>query len=471
MELNIPFMENIMNNVSEALFVVNQSGDIIYVNSAMVQLLGYSKEECLALNTFEMLRSGMTNIHIFGRLKQVKKQVTTCQQLVKKNQTHTPYLLVTQTPIFDERGEIRYSVGIMRDVASLYRIYEGIPKDGIGVMIANESPPPVKQFIYSSQAMQALVGTADQVAKTDATLLIQGESGTGKEVLAEYIHSKSNRSKRDMVTINCAALPENLLEAELFGYEKGAFTGALESGKKGLIELAGNSTLFLDEIDSLPLALQGKLLRVIETKQVRRLSSLKHQDVDFRLVIATNANLQERVAEKSFRSDLYYRLSVIPLHVPPLRDRKEDIIPLCECFLERYHTKYNCKKSFSGNVYQKLMQHDWPGNVRELKNFVERIVLMTDTNIEQIDDVSIEFIQQGLLCGNDRSLATSVLYSSDPELTLPLIFDRNKSLKENVNLYEKWLINQAIAEFGSLNKAAEALSTTKNTLIRKRKQP
>ena len=461
--------ENIMNTVSEALFVVNRNADIIYVNSAMVQLLGYSKEECLALNTYSMLRTGMTNVHIFERLLQTKRQVTTCQRLMKKNQTITPYLLVTQTPIFDQHGQVKYSVGIMRNVESLYHIFESIPKDDGGVMIANDTPSSEKRFIYSSKAMQTLVSAVDQIAKTDATILIQGESGTGKEVLAEYIHSSSKRNDRDMVTINCAALPENLLEAELFGYEKGAFTGAQESGKQGLIELAGKSTLFLDEVDSLPFSLQGKLLRVIETKQVRRLGSLKTQKVDFRLITATNAHLQECVAEKRFRNDLYYRLSVIPLYIPPLRERKEDIIPLCESFLERYYTKYKCRKRFSNGVYQKLMQYDWPGNVRELKNFVERIVLMTDTTIEQIDDVSFEFIQQGVTPENSRKIATSVIYRAEPELTPPFVYDRAKSLKENVSAYERWLVNQAVAEFGSLSKAATALETTKNTLIRKRK--
>jgi len=467
-ELNLSIMENIMNAVSDALFVINQNGDIIYVNSAMVQLLGYSKQECLTYNTYAMLRNGMTNVHIFGRLMQTKRQVTTCQRLVKKNNIYTPYLLVTQTPIFDHRGEVKYSVGIMRDITSLHHIYESIPKDDGGFMVASDAPPAVKRFIYSSREMQALVAAADQIVKTDATVLIQGESGTGKEVLAEYIHNSSARKDREMVTINCAALPENLLEAELFGYEKGAFTGAQEGGKQGLIELAGSSTLFLDEIDMLPFSLQSKLLRVIETKQVRRLGSLKSQKIDFRLLTATNANLQDCVAEKKFRKDLYYRLSVIPLYIPPLRERKEDIIPLCESFLERYYIKYKCRKRFSTSVYNKLMQYDWPGNVRELKNFVERIVLMTDTTIEQIDDVSIEFIQQGLPPENSRKIATSIIYHAEPPS--PVSYDRSKSLKENVSAYEKWVVSQAVIEFGSFSKAASVLHTTKSTLFRKKNE-
>jgi transcriptional regulator with PAS, ATPase and Fis domain len=218
-------------------------------------------------------------------------------------------------------------------------------------------------------------------------VLIYGESGSGKEVFARFIHEHSDRKSKPMITVNCAAFPENLIESELFGYEKGSFTGASKDGKIGLIEAADGGTLFLDEINSLPMSVQSKILRVIEEKSVQKIGALAPKKVDFRLIAATNQELSKLVRAGKFREDLYYRLHVIPLTIPSIRNRKDDIVPLCLHFLDYFCNKYNLKKSFSEQVLAQARSYDWPGNVREIRNFVERMVVMTPYATTEITSI------------------------------------------------------------------------------------
>ena len=238
---------------------------------------------------------------------------------------------------------------------------------------------PEKEIIAESPEMKALYQAASRIAVTDSSVLITGETGTGKEVLAKFIHKKSSRSARDMVVVDCTSLPPSLVESELFGYEKGSFTGA-GVAKKGLIESADGTTLFLDEVNSMPLSAQGKLLRCIEERSVTRIGAVKAKPVNFRLIAASNANLYECVQKGTFRSDLFYRLNVIPLNIPPLRNHPNDIMPLIDYFSAYFMKKYNLKASFSDSVYKDLMSRSWPGNVRELKNVVERLVILGESN-------------------------------------------------------------------------------------------
>jgi len=232
-----------------------------------------------------------------------------------------------------------------------------------------------EEFIIISEEMKKIFSDARKVAQTDATILITGESGVGKEVLARFIHKESKR-KGVFVAISCTAIPSELLEAELFGYEKGAFTGA-EKSKKGKFELADKGTLFLDEIGDMPLNLQAKLLRFLQEKQFERLGSIESVEVDTRIICATNKNLENMVKEGKFREDLYYRINVINFHIPPLRERKEEIIPLFEFYIEKFSEKYHLEKPVLGEELRKrLMSYSFPGNVRELINLAERVVLL-----------------------------------------------------------------------------------------------
>jgi two-component system nitrogen regulation response regulator NtrX len=243
------------------------------------------------------------------------------------------------------------------------------------------------RIIGESEHIKKILDFIDKVADSDASVLITGENGVGKEVVARLIHLKSPRRSEPFVDINCAAIPETLMESELFGYERGAFTGAVSS-KKGKIEVANKGTLFLDEIAEMPLGLQSKLLRVLQEKVVYRLGSNKGIDVDVRFVFSTNKDLKTQIKEGAFREDLYYRINVIPIHIPPLRERKDDIVPIATYYLGEFSSKYGKKGiEFSNEVKDVFLKYSWPGNVRELKNIVERLVIMSKGGKITIGDV------------------------------------------------------------------------------------
>lgn len=248
------------------------------------------------------------------------------------------------------------------------------------------------ELVYTSSKMRKLIETLKRVAKMDTTILINGESGVGKELIMKTIHEFSLRREHNYVSVNCGALPESLFESELFGYEKGSFTGANER-RAGLFESAQGGTLFLDEIGEMPLKMQIKLLRVLQEKKIRRVGGTEEIAVDFRLVAATNRNLAEEVKQGNFREDLYYRINVVPIKVPPLRERREDVIPLVTFFLERFATQYGeSAKLTTGDVRRCLEHYDWPGNVRELENTMERIVALTPGDTIEVDDLP-DYIQ------------------------------------------------------------------------------
>jgi len=245
-------------------------------------------------------------------------------------------------------------------------------------------------FLGESEALSKVLKIADKACKTDASILLLGQSGVGKEVFASYIHKNSPRAKKPFVAINMAALPENLIESELFGFEKGAFTDASEA-KAGQFELANGGTLFLDEIGEMPYSLQAKLLRALQEKEVRRLGSSKSIKIDIRVISATNANLTEKIRKGEFREDLYYRLNTIPLHIPPLKERKDEILQIAEITCERNCQKYDFGiKSFSKEAQNELLEYSWPGNIRELISVVERAVILSESNEIQKNELYLE---------------------------------------------------------------------------------
>jgi len=245
-------------------------------------------------------------------------------------------------------------------------------------------------FLGSSKALESALNIADKACKTDASILLLGQSGVGKEVFASYIHKNSPRAKKPFVAINMAAIPDNLIESELFGFEKGAFTDASEA-KAGQFELANGGTLFLDEIGEMPVGVQAKLLRALQEKEVRRLGSSKSIKIDLRVVSATNANLSEKITEGEFREDLYYRLNTIPLNIPPLKERKDEILQIAEATLEQNCQKYGFEiKSFSDEAKEQLLAYTWPGNIRELISVVERATILSDGNIIDSDSLHLE---------------------------------------------------------------------------------
>jgi len=245
-------------------------------------------------------------------------------------------------------------------------------------------------FLGSSEALERVIKIADRASKTDATILLLGESGVGKELFASYIHKNSPRAKKPFVAINMAAIPENLIESELFGFEKGAFTDASEA-KAGQFELANGGTLFLDEIGEMPYNVQAKLLRALQEKEVRRLGSSKSIKIDIRVISATNANLDEKIKNGEFREDLYYRLNTIPLFIPPLRERKDEILQIANAMCEQNSQKYGFDvKSFSQEAQNELLSYNWPGNIRELLSVVERAVILSEAQEIQADELYLK---------------------------------------------------------------------------------
>ena len=271
-------------------------------------------------------------------------------------------------------------IGAIKREDKIQKVQKSVPK-------TKKSP---SGFLGKSKALSKVLNIADKASKTDASILLLGQSGVGKEVFASYIHKNSPRAKKPFVAINMAAIPENLIESELFGFEKGAFTDAVEA-KAGQFELANGGTLFLDEIGEMPYGVQAKLLRALQEKEVRRLGSSKSIKIDIRVVSATNANLDTKIKEGEFREDLYYRLNTIPLLIPPLNERKDEILSIANAMVEQNCSKYGFDlKTFSKEAESELLEYSWPGNIRELISVVERAVILSETQEIQKDELFLD---------------------------------------------------------------------------------
>ena len=305
----------------------------------------------------------------------------------------------------------------------------------------------IKNCIASSESMIRIFTKAKQVAAYPTTILLLGETGVGKEVVSSFIHHNSDRAGNPFIKINCSAIPEPLMEAELFGYEKGAFTGAREKGKMGLFELANHGTILLDEIGDMSLSLQAKLLRTIQENEIMRVGGTRPIQLDVRLISATSRNIEEMVENGQFLDALYYRLNVVELQVPPLRERREDIIPLAEFYLQHFCEKYKLSKEFDNHVRDCFLQYDWPGNVRELRNTVENLTVSSG---------DIRITQEDLPARMVKSVRASI-----PHRPLP-----RESLKSAVEALQKEMITEAVAREGSLRKAAALLEMDATTLSR-----
>jgi PAS domain S-box-containing protein len=432
----------------EGLLLSDKDGRVLYANQALERISGFSRKEIVGRTPQEMEENGLI---IHQSLKVLKKNPLTISQKLKTGRE----VFITSQPVRDENGNILCYIANYRDLHEINELHQEhqLRKD-IDYTELQELRSrflETDEFISRSFKMKQVLEKTWKVAKTEAIVLIRGESGTGKEVIAKTIHKASSRADGPYIQINCGAIPESLMEAELFGYEKGAFTGA-ERSKAGLLEAANEGTVLLDEIGDLPLHLQVKLLRVIQTKEFYRVGSTKPRSLNIRFVAATNRDLSEMVDKGLFREDLYYRLNVVPIFLPPLRERKEDIIPLACYFLDKNNEKYHCHKKFDVRVCQDIENYEWPGNVRQLENVVERMVIMAEGDII------------------DASLLPEEIRQKKTEMDIPAIPARERDilpLKKAREMAEKELIIYALEKYKSIREAARHLEVDHSTLIRK----
>lgn len=466
------FYELMLDNIPDGIYVLDGEGNYIFVNSAYVRALSMSKSELLHYNVHDFIKTNQITTCISDRVYREKRRVVMFQDVqpastARKNSFRQ---LVISNPVFGPDGEIQNVVAVCKPLDTLNHFYHEASVSDISSYV-----PPVKadgheDAVAESPAMRQILHMAADVADVDTAVLISGESGTGKEVVAQYIHSHGKRASKSMVVVNCASLPENLLEAELFGYEKGAFTGASAVGKIGLFEAAAGGTLFLDEINSLPVSLQGKLLRAIETKTIQRIGSTQPKQVDFRLISATNEDLAAAVEDRRFRLDLFYRLNVIPLLLPPLRERVEDVVPLSIRFLDHYNARYNKNKLFTPATIECMLAYDWPGNVRELKNFVERSVVMSASDYIEIRNIrTIAASHSGRGGQYDYDIATALPVPPGAGQVAAL-WAQGLTLPDYLERCERDYLAHALAQCKSSYAAAEALGTSQSSIMRRKRK-
>ena len=369
-------MAEIFDNINEGIYILNRKGDYIYCNNAFLKMVGATREEALSLNAFQLIPEGQVSVSVAVTAFTEKKKVSVVNNVLTPKGYHYRQL-ATATPIFGSGGEVEYMLVETVRLDLLAKRYQQaiLYEDDSTIEVPALSPERARAketIIADSPAMQAILQTAAQVAQTDSTVLISGETGTGKELFAHAVHRASRRAAGPFLAINVAAFPENLLESELFGYEEGAFTGAKKGGRLGLLEISHQGTLFLDEVEGMSPALQIKLLRTLQEREVMRVGGNSIIHVDVRIVAATNESLERKVAEGTFRRDLYYRLSTLPIVIPPLSERGDDLFLILEQFQKELGGSFRLTPQVRGF----LKSYSWPGNIRELQNFCERLAVL-----------------------------------------------------------------------------------------------
>lgn len=441
-------------SVLEAMFddlaIVDADGTMIYVTEGFEKQYNVSREQVLgkSVETIEGLK--IFNPSVAKKVFETRKQVIMSHKNKKGN-----YVIVNGIPVFDETGDIKYVVSYsptIKEIATLQQershLLEKLEEYQRALKSLQSEFDIMKKADSTPQGTNSVMERINKVKGYDVSVLFTGESGVGKTTYARYLHESGMRKKGPFVEISCGAIPENLLESELFGYKKGAFTGAGRENKMGLIETANHGTLFLDEIAELPLKLQAKLLKALQERTIMRVGDTKEIEVDFRLITATNKDLKQMVVEGSFREDLYYRINVINIDIPPLRKRKEDMVTLIGYLNDKFNLKYGIKKKLSADCIRALCAYSWPGNIREMENTIEKLVIMSEGDLITKGDLPME-----LFAREDTESTASAL--------------GEKSLREMICEYEKSIFTSAVKEYGTSVEVAKALGISQPTAARK----
>lgn len=450
----------IVESSFDGIYLTDGSANTIFLNKSYEKITGIDKKFLIGKNMKTLVKNGIFNESASLLAIKERKKITINQKLKSgKN------IFVTSTPVFDENDNIIYVVTNVRDMQELEKLEKELLKARELTEKYKQEIEKIKRDIYNENfitnniKMEKILHLIENSSKFDTSILLQGETGTGKTFLAKMIHELSNRNKNEFFEINCSSLPEGLVESELFGYEKGAFTGALSSGKKGVFELANNSTLFLDEISELSLETQAKLLKVLETGKFMRIGGEKFITTNIRLVSASNANIEELIQKGKFRKDLFYRINVINITIPPIRERKEDIFPLMMKFLKFYNQKYNLDKRISEEVYELLKTYNWPGNIREIRNLIEHLVV-----VSKEDEISVENLPNYIANEFIKKIEIDKM-----EILCTCCFQiyTRMGLKEATEQFQKDVINFLIEKGNSKSKVAKLLNVNPSTITRK----
>lgn len=442
--MNIQKFKDIIDETYDQIYIFDNDYKLIYANKACFRHYGVNSDELLERNVVDLdslvywYPSALPYVY-------KHKKVISLEQLSNLNEK----IIGTSVPILDNNGEVEYVVMSCRDsLNNLYTVDTPEFKD-LKMVYAKEVNTLINKhvsIIYESEKMKSIIDKCIKLGKYDVNVLISGETGTGKSQLAKFIHFNSKRKNGKFLPINCAAIPEHLIESELFGYKKGAFTGAVKEGKKGLLEHADGGTLFLDEIGELSINLQAKILQVVQDKQFIPIGGNELIRVDVRIIAATNCDLEDMMRNKTFREDLYWRLNVVHIEVPSLRDRKEDIEPLANYFLNKFNNKYKENKTLGNDVLERLKSHVWEGNIRELENVIEQMVIFSDKSNISCKDIPLSFKRDEEYVNNDNRL----------------------NLK--LEIEEKKMVEAAYREYRTTRKVAEHLNVSQSKaskLIRK----
>ena len=438
-------LQRVIDAFNDGVYITDGHGITITVNKAYERITGLSRHYLIGKHMSEIVKAGFISRSVSLEVLKGLDVVTIVQTIGNDHQ-----IFVSGTPMFDDNGHIEYVVTTVRDITELLKakraeeqleqIFKIREHYGTSVQSVNNQ----ESFIISRNT-KACYDLAKKVAISSAKIVIQGETGTGKTLLASTIHQYSKVCNGPFIELNCAAMPESLLEAELFGYVAGAFTGALNKGKTGLLEAANNGTLFLDEIGDLPLSLQAKLLKVISEQRFIPVGGTEFKNTNFRLISATHHDLKKRVEAQLFREDLFYRLNVVPIKLPPLRERADEIGPLLEHYIQYFNEKYELDCRWHSDVLMCLSLYSWPGNIRELINLTERLVVVANEPLINLEQLPLELIKQ-----DDNSAC--------------------HSLKSQVEALEQDLISKAIEKCVTTRAAANFLGIDQSTLVKKKKR-
>jgi TyrR family helix-turn-helix protein/PAS domain S-box-containing protein len=445
-------LTTILNSVNEGIIAINENGVLTHINEMARNILHLEKRDVIGFPAKRLIKE---KLPILDTIKTGESYHL--MEVKSKKGDKTVHYLSSGVPILNNKGRVIGAVATIKDFKQVEEIISKVD----GKMKAFT----FDKIVYQSSGMKKIVETAKIVAKGTSSILLRGESGTGKELFARAIHLESCRSREPFIAINCAALPESLLESELFGYEEGAFTGAIKGGKKGLFEQANKGTLFLDEIGELSTQMQVRLLRVLQEGTVRRIGGNKEISIDVRIISATHRLLEEMISDHTFRLDLYYRLNVVPIHIPPLRKRKEDIPIIAQYLIRKICHKLKKQEKFlTSESLRYLMNLPWPGNVRQLENTLELLI-----NVVENEKISMEDIVQW---SNFQSEKTEI---SEPmgndNFTLQCSFKKKwPTLKEVVDEVEKELISQVLESHLSSRKAGSILGVSNTTILNKMKK-